>query len=76
MERYRDAFYAPMITDWRNYENWRDAGEKTATQRATEIWKKLLDSFQPPVLDQAIAEEIEAFVAKRKEQITHSNKVA
>ena len=24
--RYRTAFFAPMISDWRNYETWREAG--------------------------------------------------
>ena len=24
--RYRNAFFAPMISDWRNYESWREAG--------------------------------------------------
>ena len=25
-ERYRTAFYAPLVSDWRNYESWREAG--------------------------------------------------
>ena len=24
--RYRTAFFAPMISDWRNYETWQEAG--------------------------------------------------
>ncbi len=30
--RYRDAFFAPMISDWRNYETWREAGSPTAVR--------------------------------------------
>ncbi len=26
MERYETAFYAPMVSDWRNFETWRLAG--------------------------------------------------
>jgi trimethylamine---corrinoid protein Co-methyltransferase len=33
-ERYRDAFYAPLLSDWRNFENWEDAGGLRAHQRA------------------------------------------
>jgi trimethylamine--corrinoid protein Co-methyltransferase len=33
-ERYRDAFYMPLLSDWRNFENWEDAGELWAHQRA------------------------------------------
>ena len=28
--RYRTAFFPPMISDWRNYESWREAGSPTA----------------------------------------------
>ena len=31
--RYRDAFFAPMISDWRNYESWREAGSPTALRQ-------------------------------------------
>ena len=24
--RYRDAFYSPLISDWRNFETWCEAG--------------------------------------------------
>ena len=24
--RYRDAFYQPMMSDWRNYETWEETG--------------------------------------------------
>jgi trimethylamine--corrinoid protein Co-methyltransferase len=40
--RYRTAFFAPMISDWRNYENWREAGSPTA-----------YDTAQPPLQSQA-----------------------
>ena len=35
MQRYRDAFYSPLVSDWRNYGQWFDAGAKTATELAT-----------------------------------------
>src|SRR5215470_1904619 len=35
MQRYRDAFYPPLVSDWRNYGAWVEAGGKTATERAT-----------------------------------------
>ena len=34
LERYEHAFYAPLLSDWRNFESWRDDGSKTATERA------------------------------------------
>ena len=35
--RYRTAFFAPMISDWRNYETWREAGSPTAADAAERI---------------------------------------
>lgn len=68
LERYATAFYDPMLSDWRNFESWREAGAKTATDRANAIWKDLLENFEAPELDPAIAEELEAFVARRKKE--------
>jgi trimethylamine--corrinoid protein Co-methyltransferase len=69
LARYETAFYQPMLADWRNYETWEDAGAQTATQRATAIWKTLLAAYEPPPLEPAVAEALEAFAARRKEEI-------
>ena len=68
MARYEDAFHAPFLSDWRNYENWQEAGAVDATRRANGIWKRILREFEPAPIDPAIREELEAFVARRKEQ--------
>ena len=34
LERYDHAFYDPIISDWRNFEAWQEAGSPDATQRA------------------------------------------
>ena len=66
--RYRTAFFAPMISDWRNYESWSDAGSPTALDHAHRIYKEKIESFVPPPMDPAIREELDTFVAKRKEE--------
>ena len=68
MQRYSTAFYSPMISDWRNYEAWQEAGSPTAEQKANRVWKTLLAAYEPPPLDAAIREELAAFVARRKEE--------
>ncbi|MCB9947503.1 MAG: trimethylamine methyltransferase family protein [Rhodospirillaceae bacterium] len=68
MARYEGAFYAPLLSDWRNFETWRESGSVEATQRANRIWKTLLETYEQPPLDLAILEELEAFVARRKEE--------
>ena len=66
--RYRDAFYAPIISDWRNFESWEEAGSPKAEQKANRIWKETLTAYEKPPLDPAIEEELDAFVAKRIEE--------
>ena len=66
--RYRTAFYAPMISDWRNFESWQLAGSPDAPRRAAEIVQQLLRDYEPPPLDPAISDELEAFVARRRSE--------
>jgi trimethylamine--corrinoid protein Co-methyltransferase len=66
LERFETAFYSPIISDWRNFETWQEAGSPTSYQRANAIWQKELAAYQQPAMDPAIAEELDAFVARRK----------
>ncbi|MBS0379504.1 MAG: trimethylamine methyltransferase family protein [Proteobacteria bacterium] len=66
MARYRDAFYTPMVSDWRNYGAWVDAGARTATQRANTLWRDTLAAYQPPPLDAAVLDSLTEFVARRR----------
>jgi trimethylamine---corrinoid protein Co-methyltransferase len=68
MERYRSAFYAPLVSDWRNSGQWADDGAKTATERATGIWQNTLRSYVAPPRDAAVVEALDAYVATRKAQ--------
>ena len=69
LSRYKRAFYAPMLSDWRNYEVWEMDGAKTATERATEIWQQCLADYERPPIDPGIEEALIAYVEKRKEAI-------
>jgi trimethylamine--corrinoid protein Co-methyltransferase len=66
LARYERAFYAPMISDWRNYQAWEIDGAKTATQRAHETYKRLLAEYEPPAMDPAVEEALKAHMEKRK----------
>lgn len=65
LERYRTAFYEPLVSDWSNYGQWTEAGARDATLRANGVWKRALAEYQPPALDDAIAAELDEFVARR-----------
>ncbi|MDA9319471.1 trimethylamine methyltransferase family protein [Candidatus Thioglobus sp.] len=65
LDRYETEHYNPMLSDWRNFESWRDAGSETATQRANKIWKQLLEEYAEPKLKPEVEEGLSAFVDKR-----------
>jgi trimethylamine--corrinoid protein Co-methyltransferase len=69
LARYENAFYEPIVSDWRNFETWQEDGALTATQRANAIWKELLAEYEPPPLDAGIRDALEDYVARRKEAI-------
>ena len=69
LAKFDSAFYKPLVSDWTNYENWLDAGGKNATQRCTEIWQQKLAEYEEPKLPEDRLEALQAFMAKRKEEL-------
>ena len=69
LERYETAFYRPMLSDWSNHGAWQAAGAHEAIERATGLWQKALADYEEPVMGAEIREELDAYVAHRKEEI-------
>lgn len=69
LERYKDAFYQPMLSDWSNLEKWVEDGSRDTVQRAHRLWKKLLQDYDQPALDPGIEEDLLTFVETRKQDI-------
>lgn len=65
-DRFRSAFYAPVLSDWRNFESWQEAGSPTAIDKANTEWKKRLSLYEQPPMDAGVLEELTEFVDKRK----------
>ena len=65
-ERYTDAFYQPFVSDWRNFEAWDLAGGVWTSERAHHLWKSIVNTYEPPPMDEAVREELADFVARRK----------
>jgi len=68
LARYEKAFYTPLLSDWRTYEQWRADGAVDATHRANRIWKQMLAEYQEPPMDPAVDEELRAFVERRRRE--------
>ncbi len=63
--RFKNAFYAPILSDWRNYETWAEAGSPTAYQKANRVWKERLAAYEKPAMDPAAEEALNDFVDRR-----------
>ncbi len=68
LARYTNAFYSPIVSDWRNNQQWLAAGKPEAWQKANAVWKQALADYQEPAIDPAIRDELNAFVEKRKSE--------
>jgi len=66
-DRYQNAFYAPLISDWRNFESWEEAGSPTADQKANELVGTLLGEYAAPEMSAEVRAELDDFVARRVE---------
>ncbi|MGI9053097.1 MAG: trimethylamine methyltransferase family protein [Ilumatobacteraceae bacterium] len=64
-ERFRTAFHRPMVSDWRNYESWEEAGKPEAAGKAAALAEQFLAAYETPAMDAAVREELDAFVARR-----------
>ena len=67
-KRFENAFYQPMISDWRNFESWQEAGSPSALQHANALYKTALSQYTQPPMDLAIRDQLADYVARRKAQ--------
>jgi trimethylamine--corrinoid protein Co-methyltransferase len=66
MGSYQTAFHQPMLSNWDNYPNWLEKGSEEAPRRANRIWKEVIAAYDEPKLDEAKAEALADYVARRK----------
>lgn len=64
MDRYRTAFYPPLVADLSNFGSWTDAGSKDATKRANEIWKRTVADYTPIARADEIDAVLEEYIAR------------
>lgn len=65
-DRYETAFYAPIASDWANFEAWELNGATWTAERAHRIARGIIAGYEPPPMDEALREELADFVARRK----------
>ncbi|MGI3186440.1 trimethylamine methyltransferase family protein [Nioella aestuarii] len=69
MRNYQTAFYEPKLSDSENVESWEETGSKDMRTRAHARWTGMLEGYEEPPISDDIRGALEAFVAKRKEEL-------
>jgi trimethylamine---corrinoid protein Co-methyltransferase len=69
MRNYQTAFYEPKLSDSDNVESWEETGSMDMRTRAHARWTQMLKDYEAPPIDQETHEALDAFVAKRKEEL-------
>jgi trimethylamine--corrinoid protein Co-methyltransferase len=69
MERFRTCFYRPLLSSSENYERWMRNGGNDANDRATTAYQKALEEYEQPPLDDAVREELEDYVIRRRAEL-------
>ena len=72
LRNYDSAFYAPIVSDWNNYETWEENGEKRAEQRANALYHSIIRDFEAPEMDPQIRTELDRYVESRRAQLSAS----
>jgi trimethylamine--corrinoid protein Co-methyltransferase len=66
---FQTAFYRSAIADNNSFEQWQAEGEKSAPQRANELARRWLETYEAPALDRGIEEGLTDFIARKKESM-------
>lgn len=69
LERFRECFYRPLLSSTENFERWNRLGARDTAARAGEIWRKTLEEYEQPPLDEAIREELAEYVTRRRAEL-------
>ncbi len=69
LERFRECFYRPLVSSTENFERWNRLGARDTATRANEIWKKTLEEYEQPAMDDGLKEELKAYVDRRRTEL-------
>jgi trimethylamine--corrinoid protein Co-methyltransferase len=69
MANYETAFWDTTISDNDPFEKWELNGSVDTATRANRAWKRTLDEYVAPLLDEAVDEQLQAFMRQRKDSM-------
>lgn len=66
---FQSSIYQSTFADNSSYEQWQKEGEHDAVSRANKVWKRMLNEYEQPLLDQSLSEELNEYVKKMKDSL-------
>ena len=72
LANFESAFYRSETADNNSFEQWQEDGSLDAAQRANRIWKRMLQEYEAPSIDEGVDEALHEFIAKRKASMPDS----
>jgi trimethylamine--corrinoid protein Co-methyltransferase len=70
---FETAFYRSNVADNSSFEQWEAEGAQDAAVRANTIWKRMLNEYEAPPIDQARDEELREWIDRKKASFPDSN---
>ena len=69
IEHYDSTFYRPMTAETGTWSQWVEEGRRDVEARAAAVAGLLIDSCEPPSLDEGVADGLDEFVARRRSEL-------
>ena len=66
LEHFQSAFFMPTLMDFNSFEQWNAEGAKDHDTRGRELAGRMLQDYEEPKLDDAVADALQDFVARRE----------
>ncbi|MCP3939775.1 MAG: trimethylamine methyltransferase family protein [Actinomycetia bacterium] len=70
LANFEDAFFSPKILDYEAFETWELQGLRDMWERSRQHAQAVLASYEPPPMDDAVREELDAFVERRQSELS------
>ena len=73
LANFETAFWRSEQSDNNSYEQWSEEGSRSSIDRAAETWKRMLNEYEAPPLDESTDEELRDWIKQRKASFPDSN---
>jgi trimethylamine---corrinoid protein Co-methyltransferase len=73
LANFETAFYRSSIADNNSFEQWQEEGSRDAITRASALWKKMLQEYEPPPMDEAKDLELREWIERKRASFPDSD---